>query len=135
MTEKDAVLSANLEFYRAFTTRDIDAMEALWARTVPVSCIHPGWAPLRERDAVIASWRNILANPDAPRLMCHDDDAVVYGTIAIVTCEEDLTGNTLAATNIFVREDGIWRIIHHQAGPLVTQQGRGDRRPRTGRLH
>ena len=31
MTDSDAVLAANLEFYRAFTTRDIAAMDALWA--------------------------------------------------------------------------------------------------------
>jgi hypothetical protein len=54
MTEKDRVLSANLEFYRAFARRDVEAMDGLWARTLPVSCIHPGWMALREREAVLA---------------------------------------------------------------------------------
>ena len=31
MTDTDAVLAANLEFYRAFTMRDIEAMDAVWA--------------------------------------------------------------------------------------------------------
>ena len=30
MTDSDAVLAANLEFYRAFTARDLTAMDALW---------------------------------------------------------------------------------------------------------
>ena len=122
MTEKDRVLSANLEFYRAFTTQDLVAMEGLWARGLPVSCVHPGWAPLRDRQAVMQSWRDILANPDAPRLMCHEEEAALYGELAVVTCEEDLGNGTLIATNIFAKEDGAWRLVHHHAGPLVMQQ-------------
>jgi hypothetical protein len=134
MTDEDAVLSANLEFYRAFTTQNAAAMETLWARHLPVSCIHPGWAPLRDRDAVIRSWRDILGNPDAPRLMCHDEAVSVYGDIAVITCEEDLSANLLVATNIFAKEDGLWRMVHHQAGPLVMRQDRS-RTPPPGRLH
>jgi len=33
--------------------------------------------------------------------MCHDEDAMVYGNVAVVTCEEALDDNTLVATNIF----------------------------------
>ena len=74
MTDSDAVLAANLEFYRAFTTRDLAAMDAIWARQAPVACIHPGWPALADRDAVIESWRGILSNPEAPRIVCYDDD-------------------------------------------------------------
>ena len=31
MSEEDAVLAANQEFYRAFAARDLAAMDALWA--------------------------------------------------------------------------------------------------------
>ena len=48
MTDSDAVLAANLEFYRAFATRDLAVMEALWAKTAPVACIHPGWPALAD---------------------------------------------------------------------------------------
>ena len=119
MNEIDKVLAANLEFYRAFTAQDVAAMEALWARHLPVSCLHPGWTILRRREAVLQSWRDILGNPDAPRLMCHDEEAALYGEAAIVTCEEDLGTATLVATNAFAKEDGVWRMVHHQAGPLL----------------
>jgi ketosteroid isomerase-like protein len=119
ITDRDAVLTANLEFYRAFTTRDLGAMDRLWAREAPVLCLHPGWTALHGRAAVMQSWRDILENPDAPHVMCHEDEATLLGAVAIVTCEEELAGGHLAATNIFVKERGAWRLVHHQAGPIV----------------
>src|SRR6202035_3129433 len=86
MTDQDAVLAANLEFYRAFATRDLKAMDALWARRVPVACLHPGWTALRGRDAIIESWAGILSNPDAPRIACFDEYAFLYGEVAPGWC-------------------------------------------------
>jgi hypothetical protein len=63
MTDQDAVLAANLEFYRAFTARDLDAMDALWARRASVACVHPGWTALKDRDAIIESRAGILSEP------------------------------------------------------------------------
>jgi ketosteroid isomerase-like protein len=122
MTDQDAVLAANLEFYRAFAARDLAAMDALWARRGPVACLHPGWTAIKDREAIIESWAGILANPDAPRIVCYDEQAFLYGDVALVLCEEELEGGTLAASNFFVREDGVWRIAHHQAGQIVRRQ-------------
>jgi ketosteroid isomerase-like protein len=134
MTDSDAVLAANLEFYRAFSARDADAMEALWAHRAPVACIHPGWPALVDRDAVMESWRGILANPEAPRIACYDERILLYGDTALVVCEEELDGGTLIASNLFVREDAAWHIAHHQAGQLVARQSqrrRSERPPGT----
>jgi hypothetical protein len=122
MTDQDAVLAANLEFYRAFGARDIAGMDALWARRAPVACLHPGWTALKDREAIMESWAGILSNPSAPRIACYDEEAFVYGEVALVLCEEELEGGTLAASNVFVREDGVWRIAHHQAGQIVRRQ-------------
>jgi ketosteroid isomerase-like protein len=122
MTDQDAVLAANLEFYRAFGARDLTAMDALWARRAPVACLHPGWTALKDRDAIIESWAGILSNPDAPRIACYDEQVFLYGDVALVLCEEELEGGTLAASNFFIREDGVWRIAHHQAGQIVRRQ-------------
>lgn len=122
MTDQDAVLAANLEFYRAFGSRDIAAMEALWARQAPVACLHPGWTALKDREAIIESWASILSNPDAPRIACYDEQVFLYGDAALVLCEEELEGGTLAASNFFIREDGAWRIAHHHAGQIVRRQ-------------
>lgn len=132
MTDSDAVLAANLEFYRAFATRDLAAMEALWARQAPVACIHPGWPPLAERDAIMESWRGILSNPHSPRIVCYDERVFLHGGAALVICEEELEGGTLIASNLFVREAEGWRMAHHHAGQLATRR---PQRPRSTRLN
>jgi ketosteroid isomerase-like protein len=131
MNDEDAVRAANLEFYRAFTMADFAAMELLWARAAPVLCTHPGWAPLQGRAAVLQSWNAIFVNSEPTHVMCHDDQAFLYGDMAIVICEEELAGGHLIATNVFIREDGHWRIVHHQSGPLVARPAA---RP-AGRMH
>ena len=137
MTDSDAILAANLEFYRAFGARDLATMDELWARRWPVGCVHPGWPALSDRDAVMESWRSILSNPVAPRIACYDERVLLYGETALVLCEEELEGSTLVASNLFVREDGTWRIAHHQAGQLVARrpQGRRQEPPSWSRLN
>ncbi len=130
MTDSDAVLAANLEFYRAFGARDLAAMERLWARRTPVACLHPGWTALTERDAIIESWSGILSNPEAPRIACFDEQVFLYGDVALVLCEEELDGGVLAASNMFVREDDGWRMAHHHAGQIVGRQAARRRPPR-----
>ena len=132
MTDSDAVLAANLEFYRAFAARDLVAMDALWARQAPVACIHPGWPPLAERDAIMESWRGILSSPGSPRIACYDERVFLYGDTALVVCEEELEGGTLVASNLFVREADGWRMAHHQAGQLAARRSQ---RPPASRLN
>jgi ketosteroid isomerase-like protein len=121
MTDTDAVLAANLEFYRAFGTRDLAAMDALWTRQAAVACLHPGWSALSERDAIMASWEAILSSPNSPRIACYDERVLLYGDTALVLCEEELEGGMLAASNFFVREEGAWRLAHHHAGQIVSR--------------
>ena len=131
MTDSDAVLAANLEFYRAFAERDLAAMDALWARHAPVACLHPGWTALFDRASIMRSWEGILSDPAAPRIACFDERVLFYGEVALVLCEEELEGGTLAASNLFVREDEGWRLAHHQAGQIARRQ----ERHRPGRLN
>jgi ketosteroid isomerase-like protein len=128
MTDSDAVLVANLQFYHAFTARDLAAMDALWASQAAVACLHPGWTALTDRDAIMASWEGILSNPDAPRIACFDEQVFLYGDVALVLCEEELDGGSLAASNLFVRENNEWRIAHHHAGQIVRRHAEA-RRP------
>ncbi|MEZ4287414.1 MAG: nuclear transport factor 2 family protein [Polyangiales bacterium] len=117
------VLAANLAFYEAFAAADADAMLNLWSQHSPVACVHPGMPPLYGRTEVINSWRQIMAHPRAPRIHCTDAKVHILGAVAYVTCNEGLLdeASSLIATNIFVLEDGNWRIVFHQAGPLVTK--------------
>ncbi|MCA9604934.1 MAG: nuclear transport factor 2 family protein [Myxococcales bacterium] len=121
MSVEDEVRAANEAFYAAFRARDFAAMDRLWARRAAPRCVHPGWDVLRGRAPVIQSWRGILGNPSAPSIEATDVDVSVIGDVAIVTCHEGERGQPtqIVATNVFVREDGAWRIAHHHAGPLA----------------
>jgi hypothetical protein len=126
MDERDAVLEANTDFYVAFARGDMAAMERLWATREDITCIHPGWQALVGREAVIESWRAILASP--PPVRCIGARAFVNGTSAHVICYEGLGDGMLVATNLYLRENEVWRMTHHQAGPTRTVQDVSARR-------
>lgn len=113
-----AVLEANLAFYEAFAAQSFEAMARAWATAQPVVCVHPGWQPLYGREEVMASWRAVLAGEPTP-IRCESPRVVVHDEVGLVTCVERLGAARLAATNVFVLEDGVWRMIHHQAGPIA----------------
>jgi ketosteroid isomerase-like protein len=117
-TEQD-VLAANAAFYAAFVARDMAAMEALWAQSVPVTCLHPGWNLLSGREDVLGSWRAIIGNPDQARIVAGGATVRLLGDAALVVCRELVGGNPLAATNVFIQEEGAWRLVHHQSGPVM----------------
>ena len=123
MSDHNAVLFANTAFYTAFASKDAKAMEQVWCREKLISCTHPGWQPLVEREEVLQSWRSILGNGSAPDIACRHEHAAIYGDFAVVTCLEQLTdtqGNAefLTATNVFTRTGSLWTMVHHQAGPV-----------------
>ena len=118
MRAEAAVLFANESFYDAFRDRDLETMELLWAQRHPVACLHPGWPVLSTRESIMDSWQGIFASPAAPKIACYGAEVFILDAAAFVVCYEAMAGNTvLVATNIFVREDGQWRMVHHQAGP------------------
>ena len=131
MAENEAVLFANEAFYRAFADGDLAAMDAVWASVAPVACIHPGWNLLDGREAVMASWRAILDSPNRPDISSVGGAATTYGDTAVVTCYEAVVEGYLVATNIFIREAGAWKMVHHQAGPTPppTLEASGDTAP------
>ena len=118
---EQAVLAANERFYAVFNARDMAGMDNAWAEDSEVVCIHPGWNILRGRQAVLESWAGILGNPGQPRIVTGGATAVVHGSMAVVTCRELVGGSPLAATNVFVLEEGEWRLVHHHSGPVAAQ--------------
>jgi ketosteroid isomerase-like protein len=121
-TDEVAVLEANDGFYRAFTERDAAAMDDVWAHERPITCVHPGWDLLVGREAVMTSWQAIFGNDGSPPIQCLRPRAWITGDASYVVCLESSGGGppALVATNMFVREGGRWRMVHHHAGPLAT---------------
>lgn len=116
------VLATNAAFYAAINQRNQPHMDALWAREAPVACIHPGWDALEGREEVMRSWKAILSNPRAPHIELSNASPYVYEHTAFVVCVETIDGDSLAATNVFVREGDGWKLVHHHAGPMATRR-------------
>ena len=115
----DDVLAANDAFYRAFAQGDFEAMDGLWSRDAPVSCLHPGWSIVVGRRQVMASWRAILGNP--PPIGCRDAHVLAFDHMTLIVCVEVIGEATLSASNLYVREGAVWRMVHHQACPSAGQ--------------
>ena len=118
MSEETAILAANAAYYRAFAAADFAAMSRIWADD-NVSCIHPGWPVLIGRQAILESYREILRNPNQERIEPRNETVMVAGGEARVFCVEFVGGAALAATNLFRRIEGAWRMSHHQASPIA----------------
>lgn len=108
---------ANEAFYLAFEGKDYSAMEHLWSATREVVCLHPGWPALHGREAVLASWRSILANPQQGQVSFYGARcAQVTTDVALVTCYEQAGDAVMVATNLFAVEDERLRLFSHHAG-------------------
>ena len=128
------VEAANAAFYLAFEQADVDAMERAWDEEQPdaLSCIHPGWPPLRGRAQVLRSWSAVMATTEYIQFFLTDVTVAVEGGTAVVTCTENvLTGvsadsgtGSAVATNVFRRRRDGWRLQVHHAGPLLTERDR-----------
>jgi hypothetical protein len=117
------LLAANERFYDAFARGDFVAMDALWSDRDTIACVHPGWSLLRGRDRVLASWRGILRSRNPVQV--RDVVVELCGDVGLILCTEVLPEADLVASNLFVREGGRWRMLHHHAG-LVARRSRED---------
>ena len=113
-----ALLYAHAEYYRAFASRNLQAMMDLWALE-NISCVHPGWSVIIGRTAVIASYRDIFLNPQQPSIEARQERILRSDLEGRVFCVEEVSGALLMATNWFALQDSRWRLIHHQASPLA----------------
>lgn len=116
-----AVEEANRRFYEAFQSASFKAMQAAWGEGEHVQCIHPGSECIAGRDAVLKSWEIILA---AASFSITLEDVRIYAgeTDGWVTCVEVVTSpgsrGRVQATNVFEKQGGVWKIVHHHGSPI-----------------
>jgi ketosteroid isomerase-like protein len=130
--ELEAVLAANRAFYAAFERSDFEAMEQMWADDDGIVCVHPASTPIRGRRDVMRSWMVLMANAAYIQFFLTDVEAAVVGDVASVTCTENVlsaapgtpvgmfAGGSAAATNVFRRANGDWRLWIHHASPVLS---------------
>lgn len=118
MNTKHDVLRANHEFYSAFRSGDYARMDQLWAYKHDVSVLHPNWEGIEGREAVMASWFDVMVVAEPPMVTVSDECVILNGRRAIVLCTECFGSTRIIASNLFVLEDDDWRMTHHQATHL-----------------
>ena len=117
----NAVLAANLGFYEAFGSLDIEDMDKVWENSHRVKCIHPGWRLITGWERVRKSWETIFHNTSLMHFNITDADVVINGDCAWVSCVENITSVVdgratnfaVQTTNIFMRGEGGWLMVHH----------------------
>jgi ketosteroid isomerase-like protein len=121
-----AILAANAEFYAAFEAGDHKRMGDVWADGSDIMCAHPGSAPLYGHEEIMQSWREILSDGGQPIRADRVHCTRLGTSSAAVSCIEQLgsggtgSGNGIVATNLFAKQEGgSWRMVLHQAGPIV----------------
>lgn len=126
MDDDSEVLTANRRYYEAFEGRDLDAMSDLWERTDRALCTHPGWATLEGWGAVAASYFALFQNGARLQFVLTRERVTVVGDAAWVSLDENLLGDqggvTVAAINLFVRDDERWLMVGHH-GSVVQSNG------------
>ena len=128
--DETAVAAANLGFYRALEARNLRAMESIWLQEESATCVHPGWHRLEGWAEIARSWENIFLNSRPWTVSCEAIRISVAGDFACVTCvevimpfgaDEEEDAARMQATNIFVRANGQWRMVHHHASASPTR--------------
>lgn len=131
MVIPSAFEAANAAFYQAFARADFDAMRRLWAAKLPVLCLHPGAAPLLSRIDILDSWRQIFMHGHPSEISFVPQQMSLVAGVGIACGLEVIGGGHIACTNLFAEEDGEWRMIHHQGGPVIPANMRQPTRPET----
>ena len=120
-----SLLEANLKFYEAFSTLDIDAMDCIWEPSERTRCMHPGWPLITGWEGVRQSWDNIFNNTTMMHFIITEAHPVIQGGIGWVDCIENVTSLvdgratsfSARSTNIFAKSGDRWLMVHHHASP------------------
>ena len=120
---------AEAAFYSAFEMGDVQLMDDVLAEQ-GVSCIHPGTSAIIGREAVLDSWRKILANIDEPAFYIEVLNRSELADVAVHLVSERIAKNhqpdaptsLLFATNVYVLQTNGWRMLMHHSSASPRQQ-------------
>ena len=126
MINEDKAQSANERFYEAFNKRDIEAMKGVWGNDERITCVHPGWPPLKGFEPIMNSWEGIFKNSGNMEIQISDVRVLASEDLAWVSCIEKLytiaesgvLASQVFATNLFHLEGDVWKMVMHHASPV-----------------
>src|SRR5213592_2638523 len=114
MTDPEQVVEANLKFYFALESQDIDLMDEVWATDASAICVHPGWTRLAGWENIRASWEQMFRNTNTHmRIDVLEAYIELHGSTAYISCLKSITKASVDRiqraqtypTNVFVFED------------------------------
>ena len=120
----EQVVEANLNFYFALESLDLELMENVWLMDTTACCIHPNGERLSGWDTIRANWERLFQSTTFMRVDIAEVSVEVHGNVAWVTCLENITTSAgdqmhrarAYATNIFTfEEDSGWMLVVHHA--------------------
>ena len=134
MPAEDEVRAASRQFYAALNSvlnGNAGPMADVWSRGADATAMHPiggrqiGW------DEVWASWQQIAGIASGGSVALDDqlirmigDAAYEFGTERV---DAMVAGNPvrwgIRVTNVYRREAGAWRIVHHHTDAVPEMQG------------
>ena len=102
-------------------------MAQVWLHADWVKCLHPGWDLLVGWDEVQGSWEEIFRSTEQMMVSISRPLVHVAGDVAWISCLEnvttayqnDISSALVEATNIFLRRQGRWLLVHHHTTPLA----------------
>jgi ketosteroid isomerase-like protein len=117
------IKAANAAYHSALSAQDVSAMEKVWARDEQVSNIFsaaksPSFGP----SAIKADYEDLFKRLGSVSVAMADPSVRQQGELALVIGVETAQGKlpngesirfSPVATNVFLRRDGQWLMIHH----------------------
>ncbi|MFM1878672.1 MAG: hypothetical protein RLZZ241_1538 [Bacteroidota bacterium] len=125
MENQQSLQAANNQFYDALNimfTGDVGPVNAVWSHEAditymgPFGGMHSGW------EQVGAEFANVAALKIGGSISCENLEVRVLGDVGYTLCVEagenlDNEGNPVPvrhrATNVFRKENGVWKLVHH----------------------
>lgn len=131
MTDPEQVVEANLKFYFALESLDVNLMDEVWMTDSSAVCVHPGWHRIVGWENIRNSWEQIFHNTSFMRIDVSGVTVEVQGHVAWVSCMENITTSVgdqtrraqAYATNVFVYEEGQWLLVLHHASMVQRPSG------------
>ncbi len=124
---EDRVRSATMLFYDAFNSAlrgDLDPLSAVWSHRPDVSNLSAAGGRAAGWNEVHADFQNMVRLYPGGRIAPRDIIVITDGDMGYSVCTETgqlrsaegpMVSFNQRATNIFRREDGKWKMIHHHA--------------------
>lgn len=127
MSDTQALLIANQDFYRAFSQKNLDGIAAAWSKSMDCICIHPGRPALKGWEKIQESWDQIFKNTEAFQLatdIIAVETSDSFGYVALVErLVQTIDGRRIEvqslATNIFQNISGNWYLVHRHSSPIL----------------